>query len=169
MFIFIEGIELMGGKISSFVDFQNLNFWLSGKFYKIFEDFELGKRFTLTTHKLNPKFSCEIMSENDKYHESFKWSMCWWNTNIWMNENISLYCSNNIFLWHVYMLLLLWHTTLHKLFFVTKNFLSSPIKKMCKFLKLRCFTCINATTSQMKLQQTTCLHVNWQPPICITH
>jgi hypothetical protein len=58
--------ELMEGKLSSFVSFQNLNLWLSGNFYKIFEDFELVERFILMTHKVNPKFSCEIMSENDK-------------------------------------------------------------------------------------------------------
>lgn len=71
MFIFTKGIELMGGKISSFVSFQNLNLWFSGKFYKIFEDFELGERFTLMIHKVNPKFSCEIMSEIDKISWAF--------------------------------------------------------------------------------------------------
>jgi hypothetical protein len=33
---------------------------------EIFEDFELGERFNLMTHKVNPDFSCEIMSENNK-------------------------------------------------------------------------------------------------------
>lgn len=64
--------------------------------------------------------------------------MCWWSTYIWMNENISLYCPNNILLWSVYMLLPC-HTNLRKLFFVIKNLLSSPIKKIVWISKIKMF------------------------------